>query len=704
VLRVAFLCVYAYFIIAWLTHPENYYTGGRFEPMSGIGVPVALALIAAASQIPNIFSEKFNKALTLTAVLAVPLLTFLSSQYLFAIDTRQLGPGYVLLNLAIIYLLSLLGTLVTGRVRTGLFAGAGLVTAFCYIAYYTDRMRGAPILFSDFSNFGTGAGMLDNFDYTLDHRGFCFTLAIFSIHVLISKLSVRKKYAGRARVALVLCFCLGWGGLLYAAVWAQSGPLSSVSTEFSFDPMKEGYRKSGALLALVRSVRIGMVRKPKGYSDEDALRIAEASEAASAAAADARAAADPVMLEGGGDADPVGSAYRTPNIIAIMDESFTDVANIGTPVETDTDPLPFINSLSDDTIKGYAYSSGYGGGTSGSEFEFLTGNSLAFLPVNASPYQLYVQDGQPSLARTLSRLGYAGPVAIHAADRFGYNREVAYGYMGFGAFYAEENFKSPRMLRKYISDEAVFDRVITEYEKIRDDTDAPAFVWAVTMQNHSAYTLDYDNFTPDVHAVGLTAAEQGSGGEIDKVLSLMHESDRAIGELVRYFDALDEPTVVIFFGDHQPYLPDAYIDRVLGAGAADASGVTAASDATGASGASGTGDALMAKYRVPFFIHANYDIEEREIDRVSLNYLAPLAMDAAGMELTGYDRFLLKLYDQVPCITVRGHYDSDGVFYRNGAKAKDSDASGQDGLIREYNILEYNNLFDTKHRVEGFYD
>jgi len=682
ILRTAFIGAYIFFVFTWLAFPRNYYTpaaggGYAFDAARGIGFTALLIVIGFFAAMPNVLGDRANKVLTVAAGFLVPMLTFVSVEYLFGTNVAKIGVAFIFFNIAMIYLLCLTGTIVTGRIRTGFFAGIGLITTFSYISYYTFMMRGNPFLFSDFSNFGTGIGMLDNFDYGLDHRGYLFTMAIFSIFVLISKLSVKRKISRRARVGVIAAFCVGWGSLIYSAAFAESGPLSKVSTEFSFDPMNEAYHKSGALLALLRSVRVGMVRKPKGYSAEEAARIAAASVAETAAAYPALPA----------------DGYKRPNIIAVMDESFTDIANIGKHVETNVDPLPFYHSLNENTIKGYAYSSGYGGGTSGSEFEFLTGDSLAFLPLNVGPYQMYINKDRPSLVRVLKELGYAGNTAIHASDRFGYNRESAYDHLGFDAFLAEENFENPRYVRKYISDEAVMDKIISQYEDTRKETTAPVFLFAVTMQNHSSYVMDYHNFKPDVYAEGLTDAAQGEHRVIDKVLSLMHESDRTIGELVAYFKEKDEPTIVVFFGDHQPYLPQAYIDAVLGTG----EGATLK-------------ESFMKKYRVPFFIWANYDIEEQEIEHVSINYLSSIAMKAAGMELTDFNKYLLGLYEKVPCLTAYGHFDSSGNFYSSGVRMEDASDNEEEGeghdddLLSDYRIIEYNDLFDQKYRIPGFFE
>ena len=88
-----------------------------------------------------------------------------------------------------------------------------------------------------------------------------------------------------------------------------------------------------------------------------------------------------------------------------MNESFADLT-IFEGLELEEDPTPFLHSMTENTIKGYAYSSVFGGTTANSEYEFLTGNTTAFLPAGTVPYQMYVSSGDPTLVGQMAALGY----------------------------------------------------------------------------------------------------------------------------------------------------------------------------------------------------------------------------------------------------------------------------------------------------------
>jgi hypothetical protein len=80
-----------------------------------------------------------------------------------------------------------------------------------------------------------------------------------------------------------------------------------------------------------------------------------------------------------------------------MNESFADLAGVLPNLKLSADPLPFYHSLTKNTVKGTMISPVTGGGTANVEFEYLTGDSLAFLPSSTVAYQLYLYDGAPSL-------------------------------------------------------------------------------------------------------------------------------------------------------------------------------------------------------------------------------------------------------------------------------------------------------------------
>ena len=100
-------------------------------------------------------------------------------------------------------------------------------------------------------------------------------------------------------------------------------------------------------------------------------------------------------------------------------------------------------------------------------------------------------------------------------------------------------------------------------------------------------------------------------------LSLIHESDKALENLITYFENVDDKVEIVFFGDHQPSLNNNFYQSMNGKGL---SGLTL--------------DELQELFTVPFFVWTNYDSESKDVELTSLNYLSTMALQQAGIEIT----------------------------------------------------------------------
>ena len=139
---------------------------------------------------------------------------------------------------------------------------------------------------------------------------------------------------------------------------------------------------------------------------------------------------------------------KTPNVIVIMNESFSDLSVVG-DIETNVPYMPYIDSIQDETIQGNAYVSTIGTGTSNTEYEFLTGNTMAFLPAGSNAYQLYVKEQQPSLVSTLMSQGFSAN-AFHPYFESSWNRPQVYEDMGFEDFISVEDLFGQELVDKYV--------------------------------------------------------------------------------------------------------------------------------------------------------------------------------------------------------------------------------------------------------------
>jgi phosphoglycerol transferase MdoB-like AlkP superfamily enzyme len=277
-------------------------------------------------------------------------------------------------------------------------------------------------------------------------------------------------------------------------------------------------------------------------------------------------------------------------------------------------------------------------------------------------YQQYLKKEMPSLASHLKELGYE-TIATHPYNSTGWNRNTAYPLLGFDKMYFIKDYKSPEKIRKYVSDKSCYDKIIEMYENKAKDT--PMFVFNVTMQNHSSYTEEFDNFTPDIEVSGSTSKV------LNNYLSLMKISDEAIKYLTDYFSSIDEDTIIVMFGDHQP--TNSVISNVWKLNGKNSNSLSSEDEAN--------------RYKVPYFIWCNFDTDTLTGKDTSANYLACDILNIAGIPLNSYEAFLEDLSNTYPILTAIRAEDSEGESHETSEIKKD---------LNDYAILQYNRLFGRK--------
>lgn len=542
-----------------------------------------------------------------------------------------------ILNSIIFVAVALLLWMLTGSRRWALRLESFAALVIGVADYFVIEFRGTPILPWDIYSVKTAAIVSPDYDYALDTNAI-FSILAFLVVILLESL-IREHKLGRKAWKVRLA-----GGMLVSTVlFGQYEMLKSpefIRNMGLYDKLFTPYamiKRDGIALAFMMELQYMEVEEPEGYQADEAQEAYEA------------------LSE-----DVVEVPQKKPNIIVVMNEAFSDPAVLGA-LKTNVDYMPYLHSLQqghDNTITGTLNVSVLGGNTANTEFEFLTGSTMAFLPDGSIPYQQYINENTESIASHLKGLGYR-TIAMHPFNASGWERNEVYPYLGFDRFYSLKNYSGATKVRDYVSDDSCVDRIIKEFEKSTE----PCFLFTVTMQNHSPYTSEFDNLDQDI------TVEGSDSFQLSQYLSLMKLSDAALERLIAYFSEVEEDMVVVFFGDHQP--TDSVVKDVWKLNGVDPYNLTEEQE--------------CLRYQVPLVVWANYDIEEQTNVVTSANFLGAQVFEWCNIPKSEYQTFLLDVSEETKAITARTVIDHSGKFIEFD-KVRDK--------LLDYNVLQYYRLFE----------
>ncbi len=252
-------------------------------------------------------------------------------------------------------------------------------------------------------------------------------------------------------------------------------------------------------------------------------------------------------LPTGDDLPPAAPGERGPNVIMVQLESFFDVNYIEGVTYTEN-PVPHFTALREQYPSGILYVPVIGAGTVNTEFEVLTGMNVDDFGAGEYPFRSILRNTTcESIAYDLLRSGYRTH-AIHNHEGTFYSRNDVYKNLGFESFTSIEYFKDPT----YNSTGWAHDALLTdEILYLLDSTDESDFVFAVSVQGHGKYPDDYVPEDGDVLITGGLDNEL-TESHFNYYINELREMDAFVHALAEAVLAMEEDTVLVFYGDHLP--------------------------------------------------------------------------------------------------------------------------------------------------------
>ena len=537
-------------------------------------------------------------------------------------------PKFVVNYLLLIFLYFVIYGL-TNKTKLSCTIIAVLTFIFGAINYIITDLRGMSITISDIYSLKTAMnvakGVKPNFE-----GNFIIATLLFIIDLLVLYTLMRKEDTNKNFKTKTITVIIGVFGII-----TLFGP-NYFTDEVELWNVNRAYANSGVGLTIARMAKDLKIKKPIQYNTREVEEL---------------------LVKYSDDSEIAESDKEYPNIVVVMNESFADLNSIYNIEDLSDDPISFFHELmnEENVISGVMHSSQFGGGTANVEYEFITENITAFLPAGSMPYQQYIAgDIKQSIVSYMNKLGYE-TYGMHSWNKSGYSREKIYRYLGFDNSMFRESMPQLRhWIGEYPTDESLYEAyydIMNNKEK-----DKKNFSFIVTMQNHMPYVYTLDGaeefVTENDAAISYFQAE--------------YQADKALKQLVEYLKNYDEKTIVLFFGDHQPNINQEYWYEVKN-----------------------EYDNDEAHYIVPFFVWANYDIEEKNGIETSANFLENILLDITQMPKDSYTKYVDEIREELPVITNLYYKDKEGNKYYISDKS-----SPYYDKLQEYWRVVYYQMFE----------
>ena len=608
--------------------------------------------------------------------LLVPFLMLLVSEGATGNLFRLSAPG-VILGTAVYYILYLGVFFFAGTTKASWLLLNLAVYGLAAGEYFVISFRERPAMIWDVLALRTAMTVSANYRFTVTPRLVLTFLGTLLLGIGSWKIPLRlenRKIRWKARGA--------WAGVTAAFAVLLYGvltPALKLSVPM-WDPIIS-FERQGFLLSTVLSLETLFPQKPAGYETETARKLLERLEKEAGAGEEPGSGTE--LLGRHGTLVPV-------NVICIMNASFADLRIFnglvsGNSFETDGPFLSYYDSLSENAQKGWLYVPVFGAMTANSEYEFLTGNSCAFVPQGSIPYQFYTKPGDGSLARAFGEAGYR-TAAMHPYPGYNWNRTEAYENLGFDEFLDQDYYEASgfldegeaggsadsRMPRGYLSDAADYEALIRQVEEKKPGE--KLFLFNVTMQNHGGYEVA--DFPADVHVTAVNGEDcLGEYPKADQYLTLMKRSDEALKMLLDYFSACPQPTLIVLFGDHEPSVETSFYEALYGTRWSQV-----------------PGEQKRYSFVTPYLIWSYYERVAGDLGDMSAFMLGGQVLRAAGMEAGGFGYAVERLRGEYPMVHSMGLLTRDGQFL----DVLETGTLDLSQTVKEYHTLQYYRMFEEK--------
>jgi len=417
---------------------------------------------------------------------------------------------------------------------------AALILAL--IDYFKTAINGTPLSVADFglaTQLGDVAGIAGDLTPPVDFwKALIVLLICAALLFLFRKLTILK---GRTR------FLSASISLMVLIALFSPNCAETIGRTFDVDvyarmPAANNTATHGMTIALWRDCVLRPADKPEEYSEaymEDVLQRIDA-----------------LLAERG---ESQGEATQ-PNVIFILSEAFFDLNRLP-DLQYGSDPLANFHALAEEGISGNFYSNYLGYGTGYIEMAMHYGvNNQDFGPsTNLCFMEDKVYEYLDSMVEQYTNSGDYRAEMLHAFDNSLYNRTVTYPMMGYSDLHFSADVQNLGFAWDegvyggyYLRDAYLFAGMLDRMEKINAEGKR-AFLYGITMENHQPFDPGKFYYECQIDVESSVLSEENMA-IVRVMLEGITRADQALGALTDALRESDEPTVVVFYGDHRPNL------------------------------------------------------------------------------------------------------------------------------------------------------
>ena len=492
----------------------------------------------------------------------------------------------------------------------------------CAVNFYTLQLRGEPFLPWDLAQVSEAAGVASAAGIKIQTS--MIVTAVVELALMAGSFFLYRgrhkqrwlpRVAGSAATAAALCLLI-FGVYLQPAVCQAIGIVPDAWMQDRY------YRYYGVVTGFMTNLSNLEIDKPDNYSEEAVDAILDNVDESQ------KFSTSPLYPTSYAATTAKDEQVKKPTIIYVMDESYWDVSELEQyGIKFDTDVSANLHALQQTSAYGRAYSPSFGGGTCDVEFEALTGYSASFLPSGSKPYQQHVTKPMFALPSYLKTQGYQ-TAAVHCFWAKYWSRDTAYPNLGLDDFISLEDMHGVTKVRKHywtnglVTDDSMADQIIGQYEKMKASSDEPVFLHAVTMQNHTNYNKD--NYPDDQrvkvleHPAGMKASTVGA---LEDFATGIRDADAMLGKLTEYFSQVDEPVILVFWGDHYNPIDSNY-------------------DVYTTTGYASDSSADPRLHQTTLLMWSNYSDAQVDLGTIAAYDISPVMMNLYGLQQPLYFQFL----------------------------------------------------------------